>query len=333
MVRRCTLAALGCLLLAAGPRRTAPPPVAAVLERVADIPLPGPPARFDYQSVDAAASRLYISHMNAGELVVFDLQGRRVEGTVGDLPRVTGVWAVPALGKVFVSVPGRHHVAVIDARALRVVARLGAIGFPDGIAYAPDVKKIYVSDESGGGELVIDGAANRVVTTIPIGGEAGNTIYDPGSGRVLVAGQTSDELVEIEPRTDRVIARHGLSGAAHPHGMALDAVHRLLFVANEGNVNLLTVDLRSMQVVEMHRVGEAPDVLAFDPGWGRLYVASESGVVSVFTEQNRRLVHDGDVRMPHAHTLSVDPRTHLVYFPLQDVDGHPVLRIMAARRP
>ena len=32
--------------------------------------------------------------------------------------------------------------------------------------------------------------------------------------------------------------------------------------------------------------------------------------------------------MPHAHTVSVDPLTHLVYFPLQNLNGHPVLRIM-----
>jgi len=333
LTRLWTLAAAGCLLMGAGPRRPAPRPVAPVLEQVADVPLPGPPVRFDYQSVDAAANRLYISHMSAGELVVFDLGTRRVGGTIGDLPRVTGVCAVPALGKVYASVPGKHRVAVIDARALRVVAWVGEIGFPDGIAYAPEVKKIYVSDESGGGELVIGGASDRVVTRIPLGGEAGNTIYDPGSRHVLVAVQTRDELVEIDPRTDRVIARHALSGAAHPHGMALDAVHRLLFVANEGNVTLLTVDLGSMQVVETHRVGEDPDVLAFDPAWGRLYVASESGAVSVFTVRNRRLVHDGDLRMPHAHTVSADPRTHLVYFPLQDVNGRPRLRIMSARRP
>jgi hypothetical protein len=29
----------------------------------------------------------------------------------------------------------------------------------------------------------------------------------------------------------------------------------------------------------------------------------------------------------------VDPRTHLVYLPLQDVGGRPVLRIMAAQPP
>ena len=32
--------------------------------------------------------------------------------------------------------------------------------------------------------------------------------------------------------------------------------------------------------------------------------------------------------MPHAHTVCVDPATHLVYLPLENLDGHPVLRIM-----
>ncbi len=270
--------------------------------------------------------------MNGGQLVVFDLRRRRVEATIDGLPRVTGVCAVSALSRVYASVAGSRHVAVIDARSLRVVARVGEIGFPDGIAYAPGVKKIYVSDESGGGERVIDCVSNRVVATIPVGGEAGNTIYDGGSERILVAVQTRNELVEIDPHSDRVVARHLLKGAAHPHGMSIDVAHRLLFVANEGNARLLTVDLRTMKVISSHRVGEEPDVLAFDAALGRLYVASESGVVAVFTERNGRLVHDGDVTMPHAHTVSVDPWTHRVYFPLQDIGGRPVLRIMAPRR-
>jgi hypothetical protein len=40
------------------------------------------------------------------------------------------------------------------------------------------------------------------------------------------------------------------------------------------------------------------------------------------------LVSEGGLFMPHAHTVCIDPGTHLVYFPLQDIDGHPVLRIM-----
>jgi hypothetical protein len=38
--------------------------------------------------------------------------------------------------------------------------------------------------------------------------------------------------------------------------------------------------------------------------------------------------HDGQFKIPHAHTVSVDPMTHLVYFPLENVEGHPLLRIM-----
>jgi hypothetical protein len=32
--------------------------------------------------------------------------------------------------------------------------------------------------------------------------------------------------------------------------------------------------------------------------------------------------------MRHARTVCVDPVTHLVYFPLENIDGHPILRIM-----
>ena len=35
------------------------------LENVADIPIPGPAVRFDYQSLDQSQGRLYISHMIA----------------------------------------------------------------------------------------------------------------------------------------------------------------------------------------------------------------------------------------------------------------------------
>jgi DNA-binding beta-propeller fold protein YncE len=86
-----------------------------------------------------------------------------------------------------------------------------------------------------------------------------------------------------------------------------------------------------MRVIARHAVGEDPDVLAFDPSARRLYVASESGTVTVFAEQKGGLVREGDVSISHAHTVAVDPRTHLVYLPLQDVDGHPLLQVIRPR--
>ena len=307
-------------------------PAEPVLRRVADIPLPGPAVRFDYQSLDTTSDRLYISHMDAGEMLVFDVGARRVAARVAGLPRVTGVLAVPELGKVYASVTGRDDVAVIDARSDRIIARLGRIGFPDGIAYAPRGKKIYVSDESGGGELVIDGEGDSVATRIPLGGEAGNTICDPGTGYILVAVQTRNEIAAIDPVADKVLVRVALPGASRPHGLAFDPARRLLFVANEEGGTVMTVDPHTMRVLDTQRVGKGPDVLAFDPGPRILYVASESGVVCVFWEKEGGLVPLGRIRMPYAHTVAVDPRTPLVYFPLQNLHGRPVLRIMERRQ-
>jgi DNA-binding beta-propeller fold protein YncE len=271
--------------------------------------------------------------MNDGHVEVFDTRSRKVVGRVAETPTVTGVLVVPELKKLYASVAGRRYVAVIDIDSLTVRATPGSIGFPDGIAYAPEAKRVFVSDESGSGELVIDGGTDQVVARIPIGGEAGNTKYDPGSGCILVAVQTLNQIVAIDPMTAKVVGRYAPAGVDHPHGMYVDAPDRLLFIANQGNATLQVVDLRAMQVTSMVKVGEDPDVLAFDTQWHRLYVATEGGGLWVYRVQERRLVTEGVLNIPHAHTVSVDTATHLVYLPLQNVEGRPVLRLLTGVRP
>jgi hypothetical protein len=302
------------------------------LQLVQDIPLPGPASRFDYQSIDPVARRLFINHMNAGRLVVFDLDSAKVIGEVPGLDRATGVWAVPAHHMVYVSAAGRHEVVGIDDRTLTISVRVGGVQFPDGIAYAPAEQKVFVSDESGGTDVVIDAKTNTKRSTIDLGGEAGNTHYDSVSHCVLVAVQTRNQLVAIDPATERIVARYDLAGAEHPHGFTLDEAGRLAFISCEGNAELLVVDLRTMKVLSTHPVGDDPDVLAWDAAWRRLYVASESGVVSTFVVDGEILHRGGVVRAPHAHSVAVDPRTHRVYLPLENIEGRPLLRVMAPGR-
>jgi DNA-binding beta-propeller fold protein YncE len=298
------------------------------LKKVADIPLPGAAVRFDYQSLDTSHGRLYIAHMNANQLVVFDTSKREVVTNLDGFPSVHGVWAVPELGRVYASTTGEHKVAVVDMATLKTIGRVGPINYPDGIAYAPEPKRVFVSDEHGDADAVIDTKTNSLVATIPLGGSAGNTVYDSGSAHILVAVHEKNELVTIDPATAKIIGRSAITGIESPHGIALDVAGRLAFVAGEENHKLAVVDLTTMTVLTTHSVGEDPDVLAFDRGLKRLYVSAESGRVTVFREQGKSLVSEGEFFMPHAHTVCVDPDTHLVYFPLQDIDGHPVLRIM-----
>jgi DNA-binding beta-propeller fold protein YncE len=144
--------------------------------------------------------------------------------------------------------------------------------------------------------------------------------------------QTKDQLVAIDPVSERIVQRYDLPGSDNPHGFTLDEPGRLAFITSEGNGKLQVVDLRTMKVLQSLKVPDDPDVLAWDPSLRWLYVASESGALSAFWLDGNTLRPIGEVRAPHAHTVSVDPRTHLVYLPLENVNGRPVLRIFEPNR-
>ncbi len=303
-------------------------PANNVLTLVADLPMPGPAVRFDYQSLDTSNGRLYIAHMNADQLIVFDVRDRKLIANLDGFKRVHGVCAAPEVHRLFASATGNHKVVAVDTQTLKIIGKAGPINYPDGLAYAPKQKKVFVSDEHGGVDAVIDTTSNTLIAKIALGGGAGNTVYDLVSGHILVAVHGVNMLVVIDPATNKILRRYPLPGIQNPHGIALDVADRLAFVAGEENHSLAVVDLNTMKMLSSYEVGDDPDVLAFDPGLKRLYVSAESGTVTIFQYSHRKLAVLGSLNMPHAHTVAVDPQTHLVYFPLENINGHPLLRIM-----
>ena len=317
---------LAALLLAAGSEAVT---AQGFLKTVADVRLPGGTTRFDYQSLDPKTGRLYLSHMGDGNVVVFDTKTNKVFANIPGFPMVTGVLVVPALKSVYASVTHNHEVAVLDTEKLVVSKRIKDGKFPDGLAYSPETQKVFVSDEAGGVETVIDTKRNERVNTIEMGGEVGNTQYDPVSHLIFACVQTRNELVEINPETDKIQARYHLSGGEHPHGFYIDDQNGKAYIACEGDNKLLVFDMKNHSVENVFPVAGGPDVLAFDRGLQLLYVACESGAVSLFRYSRGKLEKVGNVNVgPNSHSVSVDSETHRAYFPLKNVNGSPVLRIM-----
>ena len=114
-------------------------------------------------------------------------------------------------------------------------------------------------------------------------------------------------------------------------GSCGDPDHRVGFVACDGNATLHTLDLDTYQTSNPQQVGDTHDVLAFDPGMGRLYVAAESGTITVLAETNRQLTVLGSGHLADgAHVVAVDPATHRSYYPIaQGPDDHPQLLVQA----
>src|SRR3989442_10843292 len=111
------------------------------------------------------------------------------------------------------------------------------------------------------------------------------------------------------PRSLRILRRVSLPGCENDHGLSVDAQRRLAFVACDHNATLLTLDLTRMKVTGRATVGDEPDVLAFDSSLRRLYVASESGVIAVFSERGRALRKLAQAFLAsNAHAVAVDSK-------------------------
>jgi DNA-binding beta-propeller fold protein YncE len=317
-------------VVAAGGRPAPRPPGLRVIARIG---LPGGNSRFDYASLDSRRGLLFVAHLGASQVIEINIRTGRVVRTIPGLAQVHGVLVVPALHRVYATATGANMVIRINEDTGQVLGRTPTGAYPDGLAYDPASGTIWTSNESGGSETIVDAATGALRGTVHLGGDAGNAAYDPASGHMLVDVQSLDQVDVIDPATGTVIRRVPLPGCYNDHGLALDSPGRLAFIACDVNSALLTLDMNTWRITGTATVGVEPDVLAYDPHAGRLYVAAESGWVTVLQRHGRRLhVIYSDYLAHDAHVVAVDPATGRSYYPVLGASGgHPAVLVGQVR--
>src|SRR5438445_1000049 len=290
---------------AAGLGQTGP-----TLKKITAFDLPGPAGkRFDYLTIDDDDQYLIAGHPDAGQSYVIDLPTNRIIAVVTDTPGVEGVEYVPELKKFYTSNAHDDTIGVVDLKLMKVIKKLKTESKPDGSTYAAPFHKLYVSDERGKAEAIVDVQKDEIVGTLQFDSETGMQQYDPVARKVYVNLQDQNIFAVIDPATDKVVGRYSVGKCKGNHGMTLDPEHHRAFLACEEN-NLMTVfDLDKHVPIAMLPLADGPDVLKFDPGLGRIYVACYSCAISVFHQDDpdhyRKLE---DFRVQHAvHSLAVDP--------------------------
>src|SRR5437867_7450638 len=301
------------------------------LKQVTKFDLPGPGGkRFDYLTIDADDRYLISAHLAAGQTYVIDLRTNKVVATVTDTPGAEGVEHVPELKKFYTSNAGDNTIGVVDVRQMKVIKKIPTEAKPDGSTYAAPFHKLYVSDERGKAEAIVDVTKDEIVKTLHFDSETGMPQYDPVAKKVYVNLQDENIFAVIDPVTDEVVGRYPVGKCKGNHGMALDSEHHRAFLSCEGNELMTVFDLDKNIPIAFLPLADGPDVIKFDPGLQRIYVACYSGAISVFHEDDvdhyRKLE---DFRVQHAvHTVAVDQKTHRLYTPEQEEDGKPVARMV-----
>lgn len=301
------------------------------LRQIAAIDLPGPKGeRFDYLTIDRPDDYLLSAYLGAGILYVIDMKANRVVHAIPGVPGIEGVVYVPKLHKAYTSDWLENKIGVVDLRQFKIVAKLPTEAKPDGSAYATPFHKVYVSDERGRAEAIVDVRTDRIVKTLHFNSETGMPQYDPVARRIYVNLQDRNLFAEIDPATDAVIAKYPVGECRGNHGMTLDPQHHRAFLSCEGNSLMTVFNLDTHKPIAYLPMAAGADVIKYDPGLRRIYVACFSGAISVFHEDDPdhyRKLQDFPVQ-PKVHSLAVNPETHRVYAPEQQENNKPVAKMI-----
>jgi DNA-binding beta-propeller fold protein YncE len=304
---------------------------AQTLKQIATIDLPGPKGqRFDYLTMDDEDRYLLSAHLGPGILYVIDVRTNKLVKAIPGVPGITGLEYVPGLRKVYTSDWGEEKIGVVDLRTMSVIKRLATAAKPNGSTYATPFHKLYVSDTLGKAVAIVDVDKDEIVKTLEFKSETGMPQYDSVSRKVYVNLRNANEVAEIDPVTDAVLGSYPVEGCRYNHGMAIDSEHHRAFLLCAGTRTLTVFALDTRRAVAHLPLPAGADVVKFDPGLRRIYVACSSGFIAVVEAQDpdqyRKLEDFPAQKM--VHSLAVDTATHRLYAPEQQENGQPVARMI-----
>jgi DNA-binding beta-propeller fold protein YncE len=282
-----------------------------------DLPSHAKPGGFDHAAVHEPSGRVYVAHTANDAVDVIDLDRRAHVGSVGGLPGVAGAVVAPGLETVVTSNRGEDTVAWFPLDGHAGVGRIGVGKRPNGLAYDAGRERLlvaHVGDPLVPGSYtvaLVDLLARKRVADVAVAGRTRWTVYDAVQDVFHVNIADPPQIAVVEAREPVGIRRVVSITHAGPHGLDVDLERRRLFCACDAGV-LLEVDADSGRTLGSQPLGGVPDVVFFDPGLGRVYVAvGDPGVIEVFSTDPLRH-HQTVPTEAGAHTLALDASRHVV---------------------
>lgn len=309
-VYRYVFAGAVCAALAAARAAFADPTPAPLLAKPA-IAVPRAPGSFDYLSIDGDRRYLLVAHSGTKTLDVFKLD-------TGELLRQIIVGAsrgaaVDVKDRRFFVSTSDSILAVVDRDNLVLNDKVAMPSPGDAIAFDPKNDTVYVDEAGGTRVFTFNGKTKKPGPAVTIPADPEYLNYDPVSDKLYQNIVSTNSVVVIDPATNAVSATWSTLPATAPHGQAIDPATGRVFAVGTNGI-LVAIDMKTGAVIAQAPVAPRVDQIVFDPGSMRIYCASGTGVISVVQETAAGLAALADVVVPeHAHTITVDPKTHNVW--------------------
>lgn len=290
----------------------------------------------DYLTVDG--QHIFVTDESTGSVYRIDLHGKALPQS-GDVsvfpsePAAHGVALDPGKRVAYVTRSEVNAVDVFDPDTMREIARIPVAEDPDAIFFDAAHNLVYVANGDAHLATLIDPQGRTVVGTIALGGKPEFSAFDPQTGLRYQNLRDVNAVAAIDLATRSVIDKWALPGCSEPSGMSMDEVARRLFIACSANAVLVIFDLRSHRVTAALPIGSGPDSVGFDSALHRIYTAGKGGVLTVIGQDSPDTYKVLDSVKLHygAHTLAVDPATHVLYVGYASLLVRPRVAVFAPR--
>ena len=289
----------------------------------------GAPDRWDY--VVADAGRVYVAH--GDRLTVVDARSGAILGAVeGVAGGAHGTGVSAATGQGFTDDGRAGEVVAFDLRTLKATRRITAAADADGIAADPVTGRMFVVEGDPMSLSVIDPRSDTVVASIAAGEKLEAAAAD-GRGAVYVAGEGGRDVLRIDARTAKITGRWPTPACESPHGLAVDAVGRRVFMSC-ANARLMVVDADTGRQVADLPIGRGSDTVAWDATRRRVFSSDGAdGIVTVYQQASpdRYVALEPVKTAASGRTMAVDAQTGRLFVAAADTD--PPATPGARRRP
>lgn len=280
---------------------------AAKLKQVAMIDLPGDPG---FNQVAIANGQVVITRPETNTIEIFSPIKRRIVARISQVQNPRGIAVDDAANRVYIALAGSNRVAVVNSTNWQVEQLIPLKSTPEKLLWVPETKTLYVSSLRDRSIGIVDLRIATETADVDLSALPEDMLYDSASQRLLISLQDLGQVVGLN-RSNQVSQRFQLA-ASEPTGLALDGIHRRLYVAVRYAVLVLNADTGA----EISRV-PAPggtNSLNLDSEDNLLYAAAGDGSVLAI-DLNRGVA---DYELPtdvKGYSIAYDARHKMLFFP------------------
>jgi len=199
---------------------------------------------------------------------------------VGSIPKFLAV--TPDDSRLLVSNWCSASVSVVDLETLEEIGRVNVGRKPRGVAISPDGALAYVTVMGWTSIAVIDLETLLVVDRIEVGRNPRHVVFHPEGQSLYVTLNGEGVIIEVDVETGQELARVRTGSA--PRSMDISADGSALYVVNYNSDTIAKVATETMAVQQTLPVPHHPIGITYDDGANHLWVASYSGVLTVFED-------------------------------------------------